>query len=153
MIVHTESRSLLLRVQDTNKIKAVIPRWKDIDFQGHNIAVPHRLDEVRILRNIGVKAPMPILYYYDWPRPAHITPFAHQKETAAFCTLHPRCFVLNDPGTAKTAAVLWAADYMMKTGQVRKVVIDAPLSTLDLVWKNEIFGYLMHRRAAVLHGS
>jgi SNF2 family DNA or RNA helicase len=153
MIVHTPSQSLLLRARDPNKIKAVIPKWRDIDYQGHNIAVPHKLDEVRILRNLGANVPPPILYYYDWPRPNGITPFDHQRETAAFCTLYPRCFVLNDPGTAKTAAVLWAADYMMKTKQIRKVIIDAPLSTLDLVWKQEIFGYLMHRRAAVLHGS
>ena len=153
MLIHVPSHSILLRAKDPNKIKAVIPKWKDIDFDGHNIAVPHRLDEVRILRNLGVNVPPPILYYYDWPRPAHITPFAHQKETAAFCTLYPRCFVLNDPGTAKTAAVLWAADYMMKTKQIRRVIIDAPLSTLDLVWAREIFDYLMHRRVAVLHGS
>lgn len=153
MIVHTSSQSLLLRARDPNKIKSVIPKWRDIDYEGHNIAVPHRLDEVRILRNLGANVPPPILYYYDWPRPHGITPFAHQLETAAFCTLYPRCFVLNDPGTAKTAAVLWAADHMMLTKQIRKVIINAPLSTLDLVWKQEIFGYLMHRRAAVLHGS
>ena len=153
MLIHTPSQSILLRAKDPSKLKALLPKWRDIDYQGHNLAVPHRLDEVRILRNIGVAVPPPILYYYDWPRPANITPFAHQKETAAFATLHPRCFILNEPGTAKTAAVLWAADYMMRTGQIRKAVIDAPLSTLDLVWANEIFGYLMHRKCAVLHGS
>lgn len=153
MIVHDASRSLILRVRDPNVIKGVIPRHKDIDYEGHNLAVRHGMDEVRILRNLGINAPPPILHYYDWPRPANITPFAHQKETAAFATLHPRCFVLNEPGTAKTASVLWAADYLMRIGQVRKCIVVAPLSTLDLVWKQEIFSYLMHRRCAVLYGS
>ena len=56
-------------------------------------------------------------------------------------------------GTAKTASVLWAADYLMKIGAIRKVVIVAPLSTLVRVWQNEIFDVLMHRTCAVLHGT
>jgi SNF2 family DNA or RNA helicase len=153
VIVHAESHSLLLRSKDPARIKQFITKHRDIDYEGHNIAVRHGLDEVRVLRNLGVNAPPPILHYYDWPCPAGRTPFAHQKQTAAFATLHPRCFILNEPGTAKTAAVLWAADYLMKIGAVRKVLIAAPLSTLDLVWKQEIFDHLMHRTAAVLHGS
>lgn len=153
MIVHAESKSLLLRVKNPDLIKNLLPRWKDVDYEGHNLAVPHHVDTVRVLRNIGIQAPLPILHHYGFPIAAGRTPFLHQKETAAFCTLHPRLFVLNDPGTAKTVPVLWAADYLMKIGQIRKVLIVAPLSTLDLVWANEIFGTLMHRTCAVLHGS
>jgi SNF2 family DNA or RNA helicase len=153
MIVHTPSKSLLLRVRSPAAICNILPKWKTIDYEGHNLAVPHSMDAVRILRNLGVAAPPPILYYYDFPIQAGRTPFAHQKETAAFCTLYPRLFVLNDPGTAKTVPILWACDYLMKIGQIRKVIINAPLSTLDLVWAQEIFGTLMHRRCAVLHGS
>ncbi len=153
MIVHTPSKSLLLRVQKPEVICNILPKWKAIEYEGHNLAVPHTMDAVRILRNLGVHAPPPILHYYDFPIQAGRTPFAHQKETAAFCTLYPRLFVLSDPGTAKTVPILWAADYLMKIGQIRKVLICAPLSTLDLVWANEIFGTLMHRRCAVLYGS
>lgn len=153
MIVHEPTQSLLLRVQKPDAIKNLLPKWKDIDHEGHNIAVPHRMDEVRILRNLGITAPPPILHYYNFPIAFGRTPFLHQKETAAFCTLYPRCFILNDPGTAKTVPILWAADYLMKIGQIRKVLINAPLSTLDLVWANEIFGTLMHRTCAVLHGT
>jgi hypothetical protein len=147
VLVHSPSRSLLLKSRNPAAIKNILPKWKEIDVDGHNLAVPHRDDEVRILRNLGVKAPPPILHYYDWPIAFGRTPFRHQKETAAFCTLHPRCFVLNEPGTAKTVSVLWAADWLMRQGLVRKVLIVAPLSTLDLVWANEIFGTLMHRSA------
>src|SRR3982751_6404334 len=114
MIVDTASRSLLLRSRNPDAIRNLLPKWRDIDHEGHNIAVPHRMDEVRVLRNLGINAPPPILYYYDWPIQAGRAPFAHQKETAAFCTIHPRCFVLNDPGTAKTVSLLWAADWLMR---------------------------------------
>jgi SNF2 family DNA or RNA helicase len=153
LIVHTPSRSLLLRVKNPDVIRNLLPRWKNVDYEGHNLAVPHHLDTVRVLRNIGIQAPLPILHHYHFPIAAGRTPFLHQKETAAFCTLYPRLFVLNDPGTAKTVPILWAADYLMNLGAVRKALIVAPLSTLDLVWANEIFGTLMHRTCVVLHGN
>jgi SNF2 family DNA or RNA helicase len=153
MFVHTESRSLLLRVKRPEIITSILPKWRTVDYDGHNIAVPHRDDVVRVLRNLGIKAPPPILHYYDWPIQAGRVPFKHQLETAAFATLYPRCFILNDPGTAKTVPILWAADWLMRQKIIRKVLITAPLSTLNLVWADEIFGTLMHRRCAVLHGS
>jgi SNF2 family DNA or RNA helicase len=153
MFVHAASQSLLLRVQKPEILQNILPKWKPVSYNGHNIAVPHRDDVVRVLRNLGIKAPPPILHYYDWPIQAGRTPFRHQIETAAFCTLHPRLFVLNDPGTAKTVPILWACDWLMKQKIIRKVLVAAPLSTLNLVWADEIFGTLMHRRCAVLHGS
>src|SRR6516164_3228978 len=101
MIVHTDSKSLLLRVDNPQVLKNILPRHQDIDYDGYNLAVPHRLDEVRVLRNLGIHAPPPILHYYKWPG-RHI-PLWHQKETAAFATLYPRCFIFNEPGTMKTA--------------------------------------------------
>jgi SNF2 family DNA or RNA helicase len=124
-----------------------------VDFEGHNLAVRHGLDETRILRNLGIVAPPPILYYYTWPGKYHDCVLSHQKETAAFCTLYPRCFVLDEPGTCKTVSTLFAADYLMSIGAVRRALIVAPLSTLNLVWADEIFGTLMHRTCAVLHGD
>lgn len=153
MIVHTQSRSLLLKTKNVQAIKNLLPKYQEIDYEGHTIAVPHRLDEVRVLRNLGFIAPPPILYYYNWPGPPDKRPLPHQKETAAFLTLHPRAFCFNQQGTMKTASALWAADYLMKAGQIRRTLIVAPNTTLDVTWMEEIFAFLMHRRAAVLVGS
>jgi SNF2 family DNA or RNA helicase len=152
MLVHPPSRSLLLRSKDPQAIQALIPQNRPIDFQGHNLAVRHGLDEVRLLRNLGINAPSPILTYYNWPG-KYPKPFEHQRQTAAFLTLHPRCFCLNEMGTAKTASALWAADYLMLHRKIHKVLIVAPLSTLELVWMHEIFSTLMHRKAVMLYGS
>jgi SNF2 family DNA or RNA helicase len=125
-----------------------------VDYEGHNVAVPHNLKVTKILRNMGIKAPSPIRYYYDFPRPARFKDvFDHQIETAEFCTVHSRLFVLNEMGTSKTASACWAADYLMATKVIKKVLIVSPLSTLEMVWQTELFDVCMHRTAVVLHGT
>lgn len=155
MIVHTPSKSILLKVRPTalTTLRDIFPSHsKLLDFEGHNIALPHNLQVVKVLRNMGIKAPSPVRYFYDFPRPARFDKvFDHQYATVDFLTLHPRCFVLNEQGTSKTASALWAADYLMKLGKVRRVLIAAKLSTLEQVWLNEIFDVCMHRTALVLH--
>lgn len=157
MIVHKESGSLLLKVRPEPyaTLRQILPdHSKPISYEGHNLAVPHNLKVTKILRNMGIKAPSPIRYYYDWPRPARFAEvFEHQYATADFLTLHNRAFVLNEMGTSKTASVLWAADYLMTLGIIQRVVIVSPLSTLEQVWLNEIFDVCMHRSAVILHAD
>lgn len=151
LLVDPPSKSLLLRVKDSSTIRAAIPKCKLINIQGHNLAVHHGIDEVKVLRNIGIEAPSPILHHYKWP--GRYVPFAHQKDTSAMLTLNKRAFVLNETGTGKSKSALWAADYLMNIGQVHKCLIVAPLSTLERVWMEEVFSTLMHRNAVVLHGN
>lgn len=153
MLVHSESNSLLLKVKVPQRVLDLIPKARLFDYDGHNVAVRHGLDEVKVLRNIGINAPPPILYHYHWPGPPNKRPMLHQRQTAAFFTLYNKCFCFNQPGTAKTASSLWAADYLMNIGLVNKVLIVAPNTSLDVTWMEEIFAFLMHRRAAMLVGS
>ena len=111
------NKALVLRTRAPDKFK-VIPRSHyvgPINGTGlHEVAVFWGLDEVRVLKNLGVRrVPSPILRSYKWP--GKYTPFAHQKETSAFLTLNKRAFVFSEPGTAKTVSALWAADYLMST--------------------------------------
>lgn len=119
MLVDRRTKSLILhpRPQKLQAIQAVFPKHhRIIQYQGHDLLqVPHNLEVVRVLRNMNIKAPSPIRYYYNWPRPARFAEvFPHQIETAEFLTLNPRCFVLNEMGTSKTASALWAVDYLMQ---------------------------------------
>lgn len=150
MIIHKPTRSVLVRSRDPSKIRSIIPKSKDIAFQGHNVAVKHGVEETKVLRNMGVDVPSPIFSYYDWPG---FGPFEHQMATAAFCTYYNRGFILNDMGTGKTASALWAADFLMKEELMQRVMIVSPLSTLNLVWRNEIFQLFPQRTAQVLHGT
>lgn len=90
---------------------------------------------------------------YDWPAYQGRKPFQHQKHTVRFVLKERNCFVLNDMGTGKTLAILWALDILFKAKRIRKALIVGPLSTLKIVWLNEVFLNMPHRRAAVAHGN
>jgi SNF2 family DNA or RNA helicase len=77
----------------------------------------------------------------------------HQQETAVFCTANKRCYVLNEMRTGKSASVLWAADYLRKSKQVKKTLILSTMSCMDTVWRAAIFGLFPERTVGVLHGS
>jgi type I site-specific restriction endonuclease len=74
-----------------------------------------------------------------------------QIETASFLTLYRRAFCFNDPGTGKTLSALWAADYLMKRGDVQRVLILCPLSIMQSAWMGDINASIIHRSAVVAH--
>lgn len=151
MLVHKETGSLLLHAPDPFYIRDLIPKSKVIEHDGYNVALKHTVESTKVLRNIGIDAPAPILSDYDWP--GRYKPFAHQKVIAEFLTLHKRAFNLSEMGTGKTAATLWASDYLMKIGRVHRAVVLSPLSTVERVWMHDIFDVLMHRVGVVVHGT
>lgn len=154
MLVKPEFKKLLLNLREPERVTAIMPTAQQVDFNGHNIVVvPHRLDEVRVLRNIGIDAPSPIDYYYDWPIRPPFSPFAHQRITSAAATLAPRLFILNGLGSGKSLSVLWAYDYLRSLGVVKRALVMAPLSTLERTWGDEVFFNFPHLTHAVLHGS
>jgi SNF2 family DNA or RNA helicase len=67
--------------------------------------------------------------------------------------MQDRCLVLNEIGTGKTQSALWAADYLINIGAVKKVLILSPLSTLERVWGDAVFKGFYHRKHVVLHGT
>ena len=147
--------AVLLKLRSPKRITTVIPTAKIISHKGQNIvAVPHRPDETRILRQLGYDAPDPMKMHYVWPKASgKFTPFAAQIETANFVTMHNRCFILNSMGTGKTVSSLWAYDYMRSRKQVQKALIVCPLSTMERTWADEIFKTFPHLDAQVLYGS
>lgn len=152
MIVSPRHKALVLNLKDPNRVLQVIPGAKLFPFKGQQlVAVPHEVDNVRVLRNIGLDAPAPIEHYYNWP--GRHTPFIHQKITASFLTVNPRAFVLSDLGTGKTLSALWAYDYLRSIGLVRKMLIISPLSTLERAWGDEIFRNFPHLDFFVVHGK
>jgi len=146
-----EDKALLLRTRNPQKY-SIIPKHKVVSENNgvYEVAVYWGLDECRVLKNLGVKnVPMPITRRYDWP--GRFTPMAHQIETSAFLTAHRRAFCFNDPGTGKTLSALWAADYLMKRGEVRRVLILCPLSIMHSAWMGDIGSSIIHRSAVVAH--
>lgn len=116
------------------------------------LAVPHDVDTVRLLRNLGLMVPSPVLSYYAHMR-AGRPPFASQEVTVDMCTIFRRAYILSEMGVGKTRAALWAYDYLRSVGLARKLLVVAPLSTLTTVWDNEIFEVFPHLKVVVLYGD
>jgi SNF2 family DNA or RNA helicase len=66
-------------------------------------------------------------------------------------TLHRKAFCFNEQGTGKTSSVIWAADYLMNIGQVKRVLVICPLSIMQSAWQNDLFKFAMHRTTAIAH--
>jgi SNF2 family DNA or RNA helicase len=90
---------------------------------------------------------------YKWPRPLGFEPFAHQKETAEFLTNNSRAFCFNEQGTGKTASVIWASDYLMSAGLIKRVLVVCPLSIMQSAWQNDLFKFAIHRTVGIAYGD
>ena len=154
MIYSSQHNACVYDVEHPLRVGNAVP---DARLLSHTrVVVPCTVPNMQAMRRLGYPAISPILHDYDWPHsPLKFeNPFEHQKHMAAFMTLHPRCFNLSDMGTGKTLATLWALDYLMRKGLIKKAIILSPLSTIYRVWEDEIFThFLSHRRCSILYGS
>lgn len=148
-------KAVLLRLKEPSRVTSVIPTAKLIQHKGSPlVAVPHKPDETRVLRQLGFNIPDPMKVHYGWPKASgQYDPFAAQIETANFVSMNSRCFILNSMGTGKTVSSLWAYDYMRESKQVQSALIICPLSTMERTWADEVFKTFPHLEATVLYGD
>ena len=140
----------MLNLRNPNKVTTIIPKSRQIGT--NQVMVNWGLDEAQVLKNLQIKnIPSPIMGKYDWPG-LH-RPFDHQKTTSSFLTLNRRAFCLNEQGTGKTGSVIWAADYLMKLGKIKRVLVICPLSIMDSAWRADLFKFAMHRTVDIAYGS
>lgn len=142
--------ALIYRRADAGRFPAAIPNARLLARD--LLAVPFDLPSMIVAKHVGLPAWSPILKYYSWP--GRRTPRDVQRIMAAFLTLHPRGYNLSAMRTGKTFAALWAADYLMQIGLIKRALILSPLSTLERVWASAIFELFLNRRTAqILHGD
>ena len=152
MLVRQDKRALILKLKHPTRVTTPIPTAKLVTHNGQTlVAVPHRPDEVKVLRNLGFNPPDPMSYYYKWP--GRFKPFAAQIETANFLSMNDRAFCLNSMGLGKTVTSLWAYDYMRDAKLVNKALVICPLSTMERTWADEVFKTFPHLDATVVYGS
>ena len=145
-----DNKALLLTLRNPKRVTSVIPKSKELP--NNQVLVKWDLDEAQVLKNLQIKnVPSPILGRYDWP--GRYKPFDHQRTTAAFLTLNRKAFCFNEQGTGKTGSVIWASDYLMKQGKVRRVLIICPLSIMDSAWRADLFKFAMHRKVDIAFGT
>jgi SNF2 family DNA or RNA helicase len=152
--IYKEKKAVLLKLREPSRVTTVIPTAKlAVTPKGDTVvAVPHRPDETKVLRNLGftdIPNPMPV--HYTWP--GRYTPFKAQYSTADAMSMERRFYCLNSMGTGKTEATLWAYDYLRTVKQAKKLLVVCPLSTMERTWADSIFFSFPHLRAAVLYGT
>jgi SNF2 family DNA or RNA helicase len=155
MLIHKEKKAVVLKLRNPSRVTTVIPTAKLVEHKGSTlVAVPHRPDETRVLRNLGFEVPEPMPIHYDWPKVSgRHAPFSAQLDTASFLSMNSRAFCLNGMGTGKTNAALWAYDYLRRTKTVKKVLVVCPLSTMERTWADSAFQTFPHLDCVVLHGT
>ena len=143
-----DNKSLLLRLRDPKRVTKYIPSSEELE--DNKIMVNWGLKESMILNALNINVPSPILKEYEFPGK---TPFEHQKKTASFLTMKRRAFCFNEQGTGKTASAIWASDYLMRLGLVKRVLVICPLSIMDSAWREDLFTFAPHRTVAIAHGK
>lgn len=121
------------------------------DGEMAEVVVYWGIPEMQRLVRIYGDAPNPMLKQYDWP--GMFKPFVHQKITAGYLALRDRCFCFNEAGTGKTSSVIWATDYLMSIGQIKRILVICPLSIMYSAWQADIFKTAMHRTVGIAHGD
>lgn len=117
----------------------------------HAVAVDWTLEAAQRLKRLKFKnVPSPILRDYKWP--GVFPPMDHQRDTASFLTVAKRSFCFNEQGTGKTAAAIWASDYLLAQGKINRVLIVCPLSIMQSAWQADLFKFATHRKVGVAHG-
>lgn len=144
-----ENKALLVSAQDPSIITDNIHKSAEVQ---EGVLVRWGHTEAEILTELGFDdTPSPMLKSYQWT--GKHTPFEHQKTTASFLSLRKRAFCFNEQGTGKTASVIWASDYLMKRGLIKRVLVLCPLSIMKSAWQTDLFKFAMHRSCSVAYGS
>jgi SNF2 family DNA or RNA helicase len=149
-----DNKYIAVRTRNPDKITEVIKDAQTlrVDSDIHTVVVNWGLEEAQHLNKLKVKnVPSPIHRDYDWP--GVFPPMSHQRDTAEFLTLNTRAFVFNEQGTGKTASAIWASDYLIKAGYVRRVLIVCPLSIMQAAWQADLFKFAVHRSTGIAHSS
>ena len=106
----------------------------------------------RLNQIVSFRSNLPSPIARDYKYPGLYQPFAHQRTTAEFLSINHRAFCFNEAGTGKTSSVIWAADYLMSQGAIKRVLVICPLSIMYSAWQNDVMNTAMHRSVAVAHG-
>jgi SNF2 family DNA or RNA helicase len=143
-----DNKALLLKLRHPQQVTTVIPKSREVGT--NRVLVRWGVDETHVLKNMNINVPSPINGRYDWP--GQYRPFQHQKNTSAFLTMNRKAFCFNEQGTGKTASAIWASDFLIKQGSIKRVLVICPLSIMDSAWRSDLFSFAMHRTVDIAYG-
>lgn len=155
-MIHESRLTKLIAVPFRADIAQLIPHAKRFTHKGVDmLAMRHGIDETKLLNNLGLDRVVksPIESFYDFPAADGKRPFQKQIETATHMVMNRRSYVLNEMGTGKTRSCIWAHDFLFKEGLANKMLVVAPLSTLEFTWRREILHAFPFKIVNILTGT
>ena len=144
-----DGKALLLKLRNPKRVTETIPKSKAT--QDNEVLVNWGLDEMHTLSKLNINVPSPIQGQYMWT--GKHKPFDHQKKTSAFFTMNRKSFCFNEQGTGKTASAIWAADFLLNQGKIKRVLVICPLSIMDSAWREDLFTFAPHRSVDIAYGA
>jgi SNF2 family DNA or RNA helicase len=149
-----DDKLLLINTRNPDRVLNAVKKSKIVGQTGDvsQVAVYWGYDEAKQLSKLKFKdVPSTIKRDYKWS--GKLQPFTHQKETSSFLTMNQKAFCFSEQGTGKTASVIWAADYLLNIGKIKRVLVICPLSIMKPAWQQDLFKFAMHRSCGVAHGN
>ena len=149
-----DNKALLVNTKYPDRITNSINKSKIIANSSElaRVLVNWGFEEAKALKELRFKnVPSPMERDYKWG--GQFKPMDHQKTTASFLSITKRGFCFNEQGTGKTASAIWAADYLMSIGKVKKVLVVCPLSIMHSAWQADFFKFAVHRTVNVAYGA
>jgi SNF2 family DNA or RNA helicase len=122
--------------------------------KGNLIGFPHNTLTVQWLMYLGFSnIPHPIDNPNVFVPMGKFKPLDYQLQTARYITSYKNSWILSKMWSGKTASSIWASELLRTTGEIKKVIICCPISTIDRVWVKEIFQLYPMRSVGVVTGS
>jgi len=144
-----DGKALLLKLRNPKRVTEIVPKSKVT--QDNEVLVNWGLEEMHTLKRLNINVPSPIQGQYTWT--GKYAPFDHQKKTASFFTMNRKSFCFNEQGTGKTASAIWAADFLLNQGKIKRVLVICPLSIMDSAWREDLFTFAPHRSVDIAYGA
>lgn len=150
-----DNKAVRLYVKQPERVLEAVKKSKVIGEASpgvYEMVVHFGFKEMQALSQLSLKGVRsPIVRDYNWP--GIYKPFDHQRTTAEFLSVTERAYCFNEQGLGKSGTVLWAYDYLKNIGQVKRMLVVAPVSIMYSAWVNDAFKTVMHRKIAVAHGT
>lgn len=119
-----------------------------------DVYLPWTYKNAQALALLGAPAASPIMRDYSYPKLyGKYAPYEHQEQIAEFLTLHNRCYCFGGMGVGKTAAAIWATEYLFSIGEIKKVLIVCTKTTMSPAWGDTLFMLAPSRSYTLLRGT
>lgn len=147
-------RVVQITTPDVGKVTAAIPTAKPTAYRADgmtDIEVEWTFENMQTLTTLLQPAVSTIFDGYAFA--GRDKPFYHQLQMAEFLSRCHRGYCFGGMGVGKTRATLWALDYLMTIGAVRKALVVCPKSLMYSAWVDDIGSTCIHRTYTVLYGE